>query len=131
MCEIRKTIPDGRSEVADIEGVYDALVVSERIVGGFTKFHFSEHGGLAQSPNVVVEGIKYPATVSSPLAFQNPLCREAEMRHTNQSCKPDNEINTRITATERTQSRWLQCCGHLHSQPLAFTPSSLSPDLVG
>ena len=127
MCEIRKTIPDGRSEVADIEGVYDALVVSERIVGGFTKFHFSEHGGLAQSPNVVVEGIKYPATVSSPLAFQNPLCREAEMRHTNQSCKPDNEINTRITATERTQSRWLQCCGHLHSQPLAFTPSSLSP----
>jgi hypothetical protein len=45
MCEIRKTIPDGRSEVADIEGVYDALVVSERIVGGFTKFHFSEHGG--------------------------------------------------------------------------------------
>ena len=132
MCEIRKAMPDGGSEVAGIEGVYDALVESERIVGGFTRFRFSEDGGLAQSPNVVVEGTKPPATASSPLAFQNPLCREAGTRHTNQACKPDSELNTRITATERTQSRRLQCCGHLHSPAAGVQPFiPLSADLVG
>lgn len=126
ICEIRKAMPDGGSEIVGIEDVYDALVESERIVGGFTRFRFTEEGGLAQSPNFVVEGTKPPATASS-LAFQNPLCREPGTRHTNQACKLDSKLNTRITATERTKSRQLQYCGHLHSPPMAFSPSSLSP----
>ena len=54
ICEIRKAMPDGGSEIVGIEDVYDALVESERIVGGFTRFRFTEEWGLAQSPNFVV-----------------------------------------------------------------------------
>lgn len=52
ICEIRKAMPDGGSEIVGIEDVYDALVESERIVGGFTRFRFTEEGGLAQSPKL-------------------------------------------------------------------------------
>ena len=47
--------PDGRSEVYDVDAVYDALAMSEHIDGGFTTF-VSECGRPAQPLNAFVLG---------------------------------------------------------------------------
>ena len=67
--EMQGPAPDGRSEVYDVDAVYDALAMSEHIGGGFTKF-VSKCGRPAQPLNAFVLGMNRSGIL---LAFQNPL----------------------------------------------------------
>mmetsp|Transcript_2734 Transcript_2734/g.10137 ORF Transcript_2734/g.10137 Transcript_2734/m.10137 type:complete len:884 (-) Transcript_2734:1050-3701(-) len=112
--------PDGRSEVYDVDAVYDALAMSEHIDGGFTTF-VSECGRPAQPLNAFVLGMNRSGIL---LAFQNPLCREAGSSLSTRTSDPNCKLNTSVTG--RNPSEQPRHSDYLQPLPLAFSLAAFS-----